>query len=158
MKRLGSIFCIAMLLWVTTLSAQQPINEAQLGGSARYADPCKVNTPTWGTISVTGNTQLISGTSAKKVYFCSFNVVAASATNVAIVEGTGSVCATSTAAFPGLSGGTTAGAGWNFAANGGIALGNGDASIAQEATNADNVCIFISGSGQTSGGYRYVVQ
>ena len=47
--------------------------------------------------------------------------------NVAVVEGTGSVCATGTAGVSGF-GGATAATGWNFAGNGGIALGNGETS------------------------------
>lgn len=162
MRKVLSVALIAWTLgslapWLL-LEAQQPMNSAQLGGANVYSDPCKTNTPVWGTISQTAATQIITGTSAKKIYFCSFNVVVASATNIAVVEGTGTVCATGTATFPGLSGGTTAAGGWNFSANGGISFGNGDASLAQEATNADNVCVFMSGSGQVSGGFRYVVQ
>jgi hypothetical protein len=83
--------------------------------------------------------------------------VAAAAANVAVVEGTGSVCATSTTGVGGF-GGATAATGWNFAANGGIALGNGDSSLGAEGTSGDNLCIFNSGSGQVSGGISYVVQ
>jgi len=139
--------------------AQQPINQSQLGGAAVYADPCLTNTPTWGTFSLTGNTKIITGTSAKKVYFCSWNDQnGGTAQNYAVVEGTGSTCGTSTAAFPGLSGGTTAAGGWNVAANGGRVIAEGGHAFAQEATNADDVCIFISGSTQLSGGFSYVVQ
>jgi hypothetical protein len=84
-------------------------------------------------------------------------VVAAAAANVAVVEGTGSVCGTSTAGVSGF-GGATAATGWNFAANGGIALGNGDSSLGAEGTSGDNLCLFNSGSGQVSGGISYVVQ
>jgi hypothetical protein len=43
-------------------------------------------------------------------------------------------------------------------ATGGIALGNGDAAVGAEGTNADNLCLFNSGAGQVSGGISYVVQ
>ena len=56
------------------------------------------------------------------------------------------------------SGGATAAAGWNFAANGGIALGSGVSSVGAEGTSGDNLCIFNSGSGQVSGGISYVVE
>ncbi len=120
-------------------------------------DPCKGLTKLYASISQTGNTQLVAGTSSKKIYVCSIHVVAAAATNVALVEGTGSVCATGTAGVSGF-GGATAAAGWNFAANGGIALGNGDSSLGAEGTSGDNLCIFNSGSGQVSGGISYVVE
>ena len=84
-------------------------------------------------------------------------MVAAAATNVAVVEGTGSVCGTGTAGVSGF-GGATAATGWNFAANGGISLGNGDSSVGAEANSGDNLCVFNSGSGQISGGISYVVQ
>jgi hypothetical protein len=84
-------------------------------------------------------------------------VVAAAATNIAVVEGTGTVCGSGTAGVGGFGGGTAA-TGWNFAANGGIALGSGESSVGAEGTSGDNLCIFNSGSGQVSGGISYVVQ
>ena len=120
-------------------------------------DPCKAQAKLYASISQTANTQLVAGTASKKIYVCSIHVVAAAAANVAVVEGTGSVCATSTAGVSGF-GGATAATGWNFAANGGIALGNGDSSLGAEGTSGDNLCIFNSGSGQVSGGISYVVQ
>lgn len=120
-------------------------------------DPCKGLTKLYASISQTGNTQLVAGTSSKKIYVCSIHVVAAAATNVAVVEGTGSVCATGTAGVSGF-GGATAATGWNFAANGGIALGNGDSSLGAEGSSGDNLCVFNSGSGQVSGGISYVVE
>jgi hypothetical protein len=120
-------------------------------------DPCKAHTKLFASISQTGNTQLVAGTASKKIYVCSIHVVAAVATSVAVVEGTGTVCGTSAAGVGGF-GGATAATGWNFAANGGIALGNGDSSLGAEGTSGDNLCIFNSGSGQISGGISYVVQ
>ena len=120
-------------------------------------DPCKAQVKLYASISQTANTQLVAGTASKKIYVCSIHVVAAAATNVAVVEGTGSVCATSTTGVSGF-GGATAATGWNFAANGGIALGNGDSSLGAEGSSGDNLCIFNSGSGQVSGGISYVVQ
>jgi hypothetical protein len=120
-------------------------------------DPCKAQTKLYASINQTGNTQLVAGTAAKKIYVCSLHVVAAAATNIAVVEGTGSVCATGTAGVSGF-GGATAATGWNFAGNGGIALGNGDSSLGAEGTSGDNLCIFNSGSGQVSGGISYVVE
>jgi hypothetical protein len=120
-------------------------------------DPCKGETKLYASISQTANTQLVAGTASKKIYVCSIHVVAAAATNVAVVEGTGSVCGTSTAGVSGF-GGATAATGWNFAANGGIALGNGDSSLGAEGTSGNNLCIFNSGSGQVSGGISYVVE
>jgi hypothetical protein len=43
-----------------------------------------------------------------------------------------------------------------LAANGGIAFGNGGFSIGAEATNADDLCVFVSAANQISGGLSYV--
>jgi hypothetical protein len=127
------------------------------GTNFLVVDPCKAQTKLYASINQTANTQLEAGTASKKIFVCSIHVVAAAATNVAVVEGTGSVCATSTAGVSGF-GGAAAATGWNLAANGGIALGNGDSSLGAEGTSGDNLCIFNSGSGQVSGGISYVVQ
>jgi len=127
------------------------------GTNFLVVDPCKAQAKLFASINQTANTQLVAGTASEKIYVCSIHVVAAAATDVAVVEGTGSVCATSTAGVSGF-GGATAATGWNFAANGGIALGNGDASLGAEGTSGDNLCIFNSGSGQVSGGISYVVE
>ena len=79
--------------------------------------------------------------------------MSATAQNIALVSGTGTVCATSLGP---MLGGTTAATGFNFAANGGIVLGNGAATIAKSDTDADNVCILMSSTGQLSGVISYV--
>jgi hypothetical protein len=136
-------------------AAQGQFATGQGGGGA--LDPCQVQTKSFVSINQTANTQLLAGTASKKIYVCSIHVVVAAATNVALVEGTGSVCATGTAGVSGF-GGATAATGWNFMANGGISLGSGAASVGGEGTSADNLCLFNSGSGQVSGGISYVVQ
>lgn len=121
-------------------------------------NPCQSQVPTFVAISVTANTQEITGASGKQTYICSLNLVTAAANNIAIVEGTGTTCATGAAGMKGLSGGSTAATGWNFGANGGIAFGNGGFAIGATSTAADNVCIFVSGAIQVSGGLSYVQQ
>ena len=99
-------------------------------------------------ISITANTQIITGTSAKQTYLCSVNLIAGAADNIALVEGTGTTCGSSTA---GMAGGPTPATGWNLAGNGGLAFGNGQGVIARTAIAADNVCLLVSGSSQVSG-------
>ncbi len=99
-------------------------------------------------ISVTANTQIIPGASGKQTYICHLNLIVSAADNVALVEGTGTICGTGTA---GIAGGTSAGTGWNFAANGGLTMGAGNGAIARTATAADNVCLLVSGGAQVSG-------
>ncbi len=127
------------------------------GANTMVVDPCKAQVKQYASINQTASTQLVAGTASKKIYICSIHVVVAAATNVALVEGTGTVCASGTAGVSGF-GGATAATGWNFMANGGIALGNGDSSLGAESVSADDLCLLSSGSGQVSGGISYVVQ
>jgi hypothetical protein len=120
-------------------------------------DPCAGQPKSYASINQTANTQLVAGTASKKIYVCSIHVVVAAATNIAVVEGTGTACGTGTAGVSGF-GGATAATGWNFAANGGIGLGSGESSLGAEGTSGDNLCIFTSGSAQVSGGISYVAQ
>lgn len=102
----------------------------------------------WTPFSLTANTQIITGAASKQTYVCSINLVVGAADNVALVEGTGTTCATGTA---GMAGGATAATGWNFAANGGLASGTGVGAIMRTATAADNTCLLVSGTAQVSG-------
>jgi hypothetical protein len=117
-------------------------------------DPCQSGNKIFVPISQTTGTQLFAGTASNRTYICSISVVSATAQNIALVSGTGTVCATSTGA---MAGGITAATGWNFAANGGLVLGNGAATIAKSDTDADNICILMSSTGQLSGTLSYVV-
>lgn len=139
------------------IQSNASINVSQIGGTAVVADPCQASTKSYVSINQTANAQLVTGTASKKIYPCSLNLVTATAQNIAVVEGTGTTCGTSTAGVNGF-GGSTAATGWNFAANSGVAYGNGSSAIGQEQTAADNLCLFQSGTGQVSGGLSYVVQ
>lgn len=102
------------------------------------------------------NLLLVTGVGSTQIYICAINVgPAASAVNVTPVEGTTvtNPCDTGTT---GIIGGNTAATGWQFAANGGIAYGNGSSIVAQTATLADNVCLLFSGAVQVSGVITYV--
>lgn len=140
------------------ITANSSVNVAQVGGTAVVADPCQANTKSYFSTSGTASVKLITGTSAKKTYICSLNIVVAAAQNIGIVEGTGSTCGTGTATYPGMSGGTTAAGGWNFAANGGLTFGNGASALGQATTNADDVCALVANSVQTNISGSYVQQ
>jgi hypothetical protein len=99
-------------------------------------------------VSITASTQIITGTSSQQTYVCSINLVVSAADNVALVEGTGSTCGTSTA---GMAGGPTAATGWNLAGNGGLTIGAGNGPVTRTATAADNVCLLVSSGAQVSG-------
>jgi hypothetical protein len=107
-----------------------------------------VNGATSTAVSITANTRIITGTSSKQTYICAINLIVSTADNVALVEGTGSTCGTSTA---GMAGGSTAATGWNFAANSGLTLGSGTGAVVRTATAADDVCLLVSSGAQVSG-------
>ncbi len=130
-------------------------NVKQIGGSAVVADPCQQAAGSSANINLTASGQIIAGSSGKQSYICGLDIVTATAQNIALVEGTGTTCATSIA---GMAGGTTASTGWNFAANGGLVKGTGGDWVYKTATTGDNVCLLLSGTGQTSGEVRYVQQ
>jgi len=140
---------------VLTFPDNEPVNVAQVGGSAVVADPCMREARIPVSISQTAGAQLITGTASERIFICSFHVVTATAQNVALVSGTGTVCATSPSGVLGF-GGSTAATGWNFAANGGIQMGHSNWSYGKTDTDADNVCLLQSGAGQVSGGLTYV--
>lgn len=138
-----------------TMTNPQPANISQIGGTAVVADPCQANAKTSVAISQTAGTKLFSQVSAKKNYICSIMIFGADAENISLVEGTGTVCATSIAA---IIGGTTAANGPNLAANGGLTFGNGAATVAAGANNNFDVCLLQSGSGRVAGVLTYVQQ
>jgi hypothetical protein len=152
--------------WLTTDSADGntasavPAKAGYIGGSdgtnlvGMYLDPCKRGPKTRFVINLAASGQIITGTASKKTYICDLDIVTATAQNIALVEGTGSTCATGIA---GIAGGTTAATGWNFAANGGLTKGNGDAGVySADNAAADNVCLLLSSTGQTSGSGHFV--
>lgn len=137
----------------SSLAANQSVNQNQVGGVAVFAERCQREEKTYVTINQTAGTQLATGVAAERIYICSINVVSATAQNIAVVSGTGTVCATGIA---GVIGGSTAATGWNLAANGGVVHGNGAAAVANTKVNADNLCLLQSGAGQVSGSLAYV--
>lgn len=119
---------------------------------SRTLDPCSGTAKTFVPISIssattTEITAALAGAS-NYYYVCSINLVTAAANNVALVDDDSDGCGSVTA---GMAGGTTAATGWNFAANGGIALGDGSSSVAK--TNGTNrvVCLVTSAATQLSG-------
>lgn len=121
--------------------------------AASAVDACQANTKISVPISQTANAKLFSAAASKKNIICGIIAVGADSESLSLVEGTGSVCASSTAA---LIGATTAANGMTFAANGGFNLGNGGFSVVIGANNNFDVCLFQSGVGRVSGVILYV--
>lgn len=118
--------------------------------SQANGDPCASVAHVFSNINIASGTttKIVAGTSGKKTYICHQLMVSAAADNVAIVEGTGTNCGTSTV---GMSGGTTAATGWNFQTGGGLSEGNGTNAVLATATAGDDVCLITSGAVQLSG-------
>jgi hypothetical protein len=123
----------------------------------RALDPCsgiaKTHIPI--NISTATTTELTSALAGANTnyYICSLNLVTAGANNVALTDDDTDNCASVTS---GLAGGTTAASGWNFAANGGIAAGDGTSAVFK--TNGANrvVCLVTSAAVQLSGSITVV--
>lgn len=105
-------------------------------------------------VSISSNTQVVAGSSGKNVYICKAAFPPQSiATNIGFVEGTGSVCASSTT---GMMGGSTAALGAVVVINGGYIVPSDGHAWAKTATAGDSFCLFVSA--QTSGVIWYVQQ
>lgn len=119
------------------------------------ADVCQANTKISVPISQITNTKLFSAAASKKNIICGIVAVGADSESLSLVEGTGSVCASSTAAIIGA---TTAANGMSFAANGGFNYGNGGYSVVIGTNNNFDVCLLQSGTGRVAGVIVYVQQ
>jgi hypothetical protein len=150
---------------VSTNSAVQPttvLNTVPITGtvalSSSVGDPCTFTTKSSTPLAASGGalTQiLVPGSASKRIYGCSFVAIGGSAGSFSLIEGTGATCGTSTAA---VLGGTTALSGVNLAANGGLTLGSGHGTVAQTATNGNNLCLTSSVTPTVAGNFVYVVQ
>jgi len=150
------LWCIAVItLCAIGYYFDRPI-QAAASYNPKSGDPCSINMRVVTPISLTASAQLIAGTSGKQTYICGFNADASGGTqSIALVEGTGTTCATSIA---GMAGGTTAATGWNLANQQMIMISTSNAWTLATATAADNVCLLLSGSTQVSGFIQYVQQ
>lgn len=125
-------------------------------------DPCQtsVKTTVLFTLATAAVKVAITGVSAKKIYVCQYYLNNNAADSVAIFEATtGTTCATAAAALIGS--GTsvaTAAQGNNWAANGGVSIGNGAAQVLSTLTNAADLCIAQSAATQLSGSFTYVTR
>lgn len=132
------------------------------GVNDAVGDPCQTAAKTTVpfTLATAAVKVAITGVSAKKIYVCAWELNNNAADSIAIFEATtATVCVTAAAAIIGA--GTsvaTAATGYNFAANGGIARGNGASQVLATLTNAADLCIAQSAATQLSGSFTYVTQ
>jgi len=120
----------------------------------RNLDPCSGIAKSHAAIDITTatTTEIINESAGNKVYICSLNIVTTAASNITMVEDATDACADPDAA---IIGGLTAAEGWNFAANGGLAIGSGGSSVFITAATDMNVCLLTSASTQVSGSVTY---
>lgn len=122
----------------------------------RTLDPCsvaKTSIPfSIATATTTELTAALAGAS-NYYYICSIDLVTAGANNIALVDDDTDGCGSVTS---GLAGGTTAATGWNFAANGGLAKGNGNGTVYKTGGTNRVVCLVTSAAVQVSGSIQVV--
>lgn len=132
------------------------------GTTDAVADPCltAAKTTVLFTLATAAVKVAITGVSAKKIYVCAWDLNNNAADGVALFEATtGTTCATAAAAL--IGNGTsvaTAAQGYNFAANGGMARGNGSNQVLATLTNAADLCVAQTAATQLSGSFTYVTQ
>lgn len=121
----------------------------------RQLDPCSGVAKTYYAVDIVTATtvEIANAVASQFFYICSINLVSAGANNVVIAEDDTDGCGSISA---GVTGGVTAAEGWNFAANGGIAMGNGQGAVAKTTTAQRYLCILTSAAVQLSGSISYV--
>ena len=147
MRRMVPYFVVSAVLVVLmsydSLRGQQPTKQTDGTYIVAY-DGCTGNTWTYYPVNVAANTKIASGSSGKYFWICAAAFPPqAGAVNVNLTEGTGTVCATSTA---GLLGGATAALGANIVINGGFMMPPAMRAWAKTATSGDDLCIYTSAS------------
>lgn len=151
----GSVRTDVPAALANTTNEIQPLSSSALGGLyvATASDPCgrlaKTVIPI--NISTATTTELTAALSGASNYYyvCSlFLGPTSAAQNFALVDDDSDNCASVTS---GMAGGTTAGSGFNFAANGGARDGNGGFTVYK--TNGTNrvICAVTSAAAQISG-------
>lgn len=148
-------YAIILVALSCVASAQQPVKQTD-GTNTVQVDPCQAQVRNVALISLTASAKIITGTSGKKTYICYLQFsLDANADNVALVEGTGTVCATG---VTGMAGGSTAANGWNLLANGSVTSGTIQNWAFKSATNADDTCLLVGSGAKLSGVAQYVQQ
>ena len=121
----------------------------------RSLDPCSGVAKTYYVVDIATATtvEIANAVASQFFYICSVNLVAGAAQTVVIGEDDTDGCGSLSA---GLNGGVTAAEGWSFAANGGIALGNGSSTVMKTSTANRYFCILTGQAQQVSGTIAYV--
>ncbi len=118
-------------------------------------DPCSYKAKTYYVLNTASaaTVEIANAVAGEFWHICSVNLVAAAAQTIAIAADDTDGCGSLTA---GLHGGVTAAEGWSFAANGGIALGNGNATVMKSATANHYLCFITGQAARIVGTIAYV--
>ncbi|MGH2359814.1 MAG: hypothetical protein ACRDGM_04635, partial [bacterium] len=133
---------------IATGATGQPANAAQ-GLVVRQPVSCTNRIA----ISQTADTQVVTGTAGQRVYICAIVLIATAAETISIIEGTGTICATSPTA---VYGSTTEANGMGFAAGGGFAQASGQPFV-HTGVDGNNLCIMQVGTARVSGSISFIV-
>lgn len=122
---------------------------------SRFLDPCSGVAKTFFVVDIVTATtvEIANAVASEFFYICSIDLHTNAANNVVIAEDDTDGCGSISA---GVTGGTTAGEGYNFGANGGRTLGNGLGTVAKTTTANRYLCILTSAATQLSGSISYV--
>jgi len=104
-------------------------------------------------VSQTADTQVVTGTAGQRIYICAIMLIASAAETINIIEGTGTVCATSPTA---LYGSTTEANGMALAANGGFSQASGQPFV-HTGVDGNNLCITQVGTARIAGSISFIV-
>lgn len=121
----------------------------------RNLDPCSGTAKSFLPISISAATTTeitpsLAGASTH-YYICSLSLVTDAANDVLVADDDSDGCGSPTSGIYGSDGTPAASEGWNFAAGGGIALGNGSGSVGRTGGTNRVICILTSAATQLSG-------
>ena len=139
MKRIGQSLAIAALIVFATLLFNRVTEPPPARAASQFANIICDGSKA---VNIAGsNTQVIAAGNANMfLYVCSLSLSSAAATTFSVVEGTGAVCATNTAA---VYGGTAAAVPLSTSP---INYGGGSGAVFKTAVAGDNLCIFTAGT------------
>jgi hypothetical protein len=150
----GAVNALAVNAFVTNTNANGQDSNTSFTGSSpvvlalnqTVADPCTFRKKSTANFSSsTSGGSIITASASNKTYLCAITVVASAAASVSIIEGTGSsVCTGGTTAGVWGNTGVTAANGFPLAANGGVAIGSGNASVASSGFVNQNICMLFT--------------
>ena len=158
----GAVAALPTNSYVTNTNANGQATSANsspvvLASDQTVADPCmyqaKLSSPI--EVNATAATQIVAASGSKKIYICSITIVAAGASTVSLLTGTGTNCGTSQAA---VIGSTTAANGMSFSASGGLAIGNGSSTITYANLAGAELCTLQTAAVYLSGYISYIQQ